>query len=125
MGVLKTNRRVLMWLCVWPPSLEISMWKKVGYTIFALIVFGFALIPILFDIYLLRMSMRTDELETCFLAVYQLSVSANTAYACVLIFVLRAKINDVFEKLTELYDTRKAFVQFIILIKWDFFYFRN
>lgn len=104
---LKTNRRVLMWLCVWPPTQEITLWKRIGYTIFALIVFGFALIPIILDIYLLIISIRTGELETSFAAVYQMSVSANTAYACVLIFILRTKINDIFEKLIDLYDTCK------------------
>lgn len=113
---LKTTRRVLMWLCAWPPSQEISVWKKIGYIVFALIVFGFAVIPVMFDIYLLTISLRTGELETCFLAIYQMSVSANTAYACVLIFHLRTKINDIFVKLTDLYDTRKHLL--IAALNW-------
>lgn len=107
---LKTNRRVLMWLCVWPPAKEISLSKKIGYIIFALNVFGFTLIPVILDIYLLMLSLRTGELETSFQAIYQMSVSANTAYACVLIFVLRTKIDDIFEKLIELHDARKLII---------------
>lgn len=104
---LKTNRRWLMWLCVWPPSQEIDTWKKIGYIIFALNVFGFALIPVILDIHLLMISLCTGALETSFQAIYQMSVSAIAAYACVLIFILRAKINDIFEKLIEIYDSRK------------------
>lgn len=107
MNVLKTNRRVLMWLGVWPPSQRISLSKKIGYIIFALNVFGFTLIPVIFDIYLLMISLRTGELESSFQAIYQMSVSANTTYACLLILILRYKINDIFEKLIELYDARK------------------
>lgn len=104
---LKTNRRVLMWLCVWPPSQEISMSEKIGYIIFAINVFGLTLIPVILDIYLLMISFRIGKLETCFQAIYQMSVSANTTYACVLIFILRTKINDIFEKLIELYDAHE------------------
>lgn len=123
---LKTTRRVLMWLCAWPPSQEISVSKKIGYIIFALIVFGFAIIPVMLDIYLLTISLRTGETEACFLAIYQMSVSANTAYACVLIYHLRSKINEIFEKLIDLYDTREhLFIAesnwtIIAEIKWYF-----
>lgn len=103
---LKTTRRVLTWLCAWPPTQEISVWKKIGYIIFALIVLGFAIIPIMLDIRWLTISLRTGDSEACFLAIYQMSVSANCAYASVLIFHLRTKINDIFEKLIDLYDTR-------------------
>lgn len=114
---LKTNRRVLMWLCVWPSSQVISIWKKIGYIIFALSVFGFAVYPITLDIGLLMMSLHTGDLETSFQAIYQMSVSANIAYACtyacILIFVLRNKINDIFEELIKIYDARKRSPFFI------------
>lgn len=107
---LEANRRMLMWLCVWPSSQAISIWKKIGYTVFALNVLGFTVIPVALDVKLLFISLRTGNLEISFQAIYQMSVSANTTYACLLIFVLRNKINDIFVKLTEIYDTRKHFI---------------
>lgn len=125
---LDTNRRVLMWLCVWPSSQAIGTWKKIGYIVFALNVFGFTAIPVGLDVCLLRMSLRTGSLEISFQAIYQMSVSANTAYACLLIFMLRTKINGIFEKLIKLHDTRKhAFILSIhgisfVLGEWNIWF---
>lgn len=103
MEALDINRQVLTWSCIYECDDSISMWKRLSYKLFIVVVFilnlcgGAATL-----VYLLR-NMSPELVENMFaFAMTIVFFSANVGI--IVQFILRRPINEVFKQLTKIYD---------------------
>lgn len=115
MTPLKTTKRVLTWLCVYPTDKLTSKWKKMGFFMFSLICFvlnlnGLAASAAYFLKYV------SDDLESALYALFQTDSLTAIAYTHILLLLSRREIIAIFENLFKIYDARNYICWYFSLL---------
>lgn len=106
MEPLKTNRRVLTWLCICLPNKDTRSIYEWIYAIFSWTVFTLNLCAFLFSALFFIKFISTD-LESCLFALFQIFGAANVVYMTIIAFFHRQKIRAIFEGLSNIYAASK------------------
>lgn len=99
---LKTNRRVLTWLCMCPANEATEKWKKIAYTSLSitavlLIVCAFFASVAYFG------KFASTDLEEALYALFQIIGAVSLLFAITIAYFSRNKIDAIFENLTKIY----------------------
>lgn len=105
MEALKTNRRILTWLCAYPADKNVSKSKKFAFGVFTLSVsvanISGLIAGLAFIIY-------TDDLETRLNGVIPIVALINMTYTAIVSYFVRHEITATIEILLEIYKISKA-----------------
>lgn len=124
MEPLKTNRQVLIWLCICPPKKDTRLNDKWCHAIFSWIIFTLnfcaCLLPVLFFIKCI-----STDLESSLFALFQIFATANVIYMTIILFFYREKITAIFEGLSIIYAASKhiklySSIRIIFHLIWTF-----
>lgn len=102
---LESNRRVLMWLCIYPAAEGTSSWMKLAHNVFALSVFAYNLIAISISI----RSLNSHDMEQVIFTVVHFVAELDSIYIFATTHILRHKITGMINHLIEIYRNRKIF----------------
>lgn len=102
--MLATTRRVLTWLYMIPTSKSESFKKKLSISLVALIVF-LANASDFMSHFAFFWKFLLIDTEKCLLAFMGVSGTVGLLYASVSAFLMRYKMNVVFEKLSAIYNS--------------------
>lgn len=103
---LETNRRVLIWLCVFPPERYTSKWKKLAHVLFSLTILGINA-GSFFGSLTFFLKYMHDDMEKSLFALVQMFGEVNMSYISIITFIQRHKILATYNSLTKIYRTRK------------------
>lgn len=104
---LKTNRFVLTWLCVYPAEIDTSIWKQRAQKSFCIFNFVFLILLICTSLMHLSKSHIERNSEEIVFMVLQITGILNSIYLMAAIFILRDKITQMLDSLTEIYKICK------------------
>lgn len=108
---LKTNRLILIWLCIYPTDANTSQGKRIAHILFSVSIFAVNLIGIISNgWYFIRY--KSVSLEDALFALITIIGTVNAAYINVITFYLRHKIVRLFEILDQFYESCKHLPQF-------------
>lgn len=105
---LKTNRRVLTWLCIYPATEGTSKWSELAHNIFTTSVFAYNLVAISISIG----SFSSDDMEQFIFTVVHFVAELNSTYIFATTLILRHKITGMINHLIKIYQKRKIFHSF-------------
>lgn len=101
---LETNRRVLLWMCVYQSDEKITWQNRCAHCSFtAFILFG-NFISILFSLAFIIENIATNFEESLF-AVLQIFAPASVLYITIIILILREEITDIFKTISMIHET--------------------
>lgn len=106
MTPLKTNKKVLTFLCIHLADESVSVWRKLAYALFAASIFLAHVCAIASSAVHFSRFMSIDMGSALF-GILQLGGHANMAYMLTIAIVLRQKITTIFDKLANVYKIRK------------------
>lgn len=103
---LKTNRRVLTWLCVYTIGKNTTKWQKmfyVGFTIFVFVcnIFSFGVSGTFFVRHV------SVNIEKSLFSLIQIIGTLNMNYIVIITLLKRHKISAIFVSLTKIYEASK------------------
>lgn len=105
---LETNRRVLIWLCMFLPDETASKREKLTYIVFT--VCGVCtILSMLAASVTFFVKFVSIDLEESLYALVKISAYLCLTYMMIVVFILRHKISDIFEKLSTIYDERELY----------------
>lgn len=114
MIALKSNRRVLTWLCIYPADENTSEWQKRAHVAFSVFVFGLNLFACgASAVYFIKYA--SDDLESSLLALSQMSGCINALYINIITFSSRHKITAVIDSLSDIYKSRESQMKSFLL----------
>lgn len=100
---LKSNQKVLKWLCGLPPERNSTKASKLAYIAFTLSVISGLLIPLIASgTYIWRNIL--DNIEDALFCVFHHIGGTSILYQCIAIVLLRHKLIVIFEQLSKIYD---------------------
>lgn len=103
---LATCQRVLTWISVYPVANDISIWKKILFKLFPLVIFATDLAGLTASVVFFWRYISTN-LEECLYAIFQISGLLGMANSVIVTFILRHKIPLIFNSLANIYETSK------------------
>lgn len=103
---LEMNRRVLMWLCVYPTDEKTSEWKKLAHVALTCITI-ISMVTIVLASGRFLIEYLSIDLEMALYSVFQISSCGSFLYACLIVLVSRQRILFIFENLTNIYRSSK------------------
>lgn len=106
---LESNRKVLTLMSVYPFDGTTNVLIKLICFIFPLVVLTIHLLAISSSAVFFATHIE-DDMDTAIFAILQMSGCANMAYMLVIAIYLRVNINDIFQRLDEIYKTCKRFL---------------
>lgn len=106
---LKTNRRVLTWLCVYPDDESANKRWKLAYIIFSCVVLETSLFSIGASVAFLLNYGAVDAEQSLF-AFVQIVGIMSMVYVTVITHFQRHRITALFDDLTEFYGMRKNYI---------------
>lgn len=107
MKPLVTIKRILIWLCMCPPEKSTIEWKKKAFSSFASVVLISFLFALMAHVTYIAKFLKTD-FPGCLFAFLGVCGFWGVMYIMTTAFIMRQKMNSVFEKLTEIYDSSKC-----------------
>lgn len=107
MQPLVTIKRILMWMCMTPPEASTSEWRKKQYFVFAHTVLFLFLFMLMAHVAYVVKFFATD-LPGCLFAFMSVCGFGGIIYIMISAFIMRQKINGVFDHLTEIYENSKC-----------------
>lgn len=110
MDVLKTNKKVLAWFCVYPASENASKWEKTCYILLTSTIVVF-LIAIIIASALFFMQFILTDVNASLYAVYQCSIYGSGLCAIIFAIITRQQIIDMLENLSKIYEQSKNKLQ--------------
>lgn len=114
MIALKSNRRVLIWLCIYPADENTSELQKRAHIAFSVFVFGLNLFACgASAVYFIKYA--SDDLESSLLALSQMSGCINALYINIITFFYRHKITAVIDSLSDIYKSRESQMKSFLL----------
>lgn len=99
---LKTNRRVLTWLCMCPANEATEKWKKIAYTSLSITAVLLIVCAFLASVAYFGKFASTD-LEEALYALFQIIGAVSLLFAIKIAYFSRNKIDAIFENLTKIY----------------------
>lgn len=109
MKALMTIRQMLIWISICQPIEFTSNWKKRAFFVFYLISVSTNSFSVIITFIFLS-KFTSIDLITCLGMIYVVAGSSAIISSLILAFFLRHKIDDIFNKLSNIYETSKYFV---------------
>lgn len=106
MTPLKTNKKVLTFLFVHLADVNVSLWRKLAYALFAVSVFATHVCAIASSAVHFSRFM-SDDMGSALFGILQLGGHANMAYMLTIAVILRKKVTAIFDMLIVVYKTRE------------------
>lgn len=110
MDILKTNKKVLAWFCVYPASENASKLEKTCYILLTSTIVVF-LIAIIIASALFFMQFILTDVNASLYAVYQCSIYGSGLCAIIFAIITRQQIIDMLENLSKIYEQSKNKLQ--------------
>lgn len=108
MKPLKTLKQMLVWICVCQPNKITSKWKKRAF--FANLLAGITIIMAAGTASLLFfLKFISIDLESSLDSLYPAAAGFGLAYTLLMAYLLRHKMNAIFDDLSNIYDTSKNY----------------
>lgn len=111
MRPLELNRRILIWMCVYPCDENTTRWKRLAYILFSILIFVLNAIGLIFSTAYFIKYVSID-LEQSLFALLQAVGEANMVYILIITFILRHKITAMLKSLSKIYDMCKEDAHF-------------
>lgn len=111
MEPLMTNKKVLMWLSVYPFADGASKWKKKLSILLAFYVFISQICSVVASVAFFLKFMSTD-LERSLYAIFQVFACSSAAYGVGFAVVMSHEITNTIDKLSEIYKMCKSSIFF-------------
>lgn len=102
MKPLKSLRKWLKWLCVFPKTNDTSTLDKTWCAIFTFIIFCGNLFAVIASAAFISKYMKSDLQKTLY-ALFQFGSFFIMSYTMVMVLFVRGKIVEMFEKLSDIY----------------------
>lgn len=106
MQPLTTNKQILIWLSAYPVDETNSKWKKIACGIFSVLVF-FGNLSALAASVAYFMKFMSIDLGESLCALLQISGFGSSLFMMLIAVILRHKIKNIFEQLSEIYEMSK------------------
>lgn len=111
MKPLATYQHVLKMLCAFPPDESTERWKKVLFVISGLSIFVCILCTATSSLTFVLKHLINNPAEGLW-ALFQVCGLTNMLYVLIISFVIRFKIKEIFDKLSQIYNMSKWFAIF-------------
>lgn len=108
---LKTNRKLLILLCVCPPAKSISKWKRFGCALFTIVIIASNLCGLIASSSFFIKFVSSD-LEMSLHALLQMCACTSAIYMHIIGIISNNRINDIFENLNKIYVEGKNWSKF-------------
>lgn len=106
MEPLKTNRKVMIWLCMCPAEASSSKWNKIAYKAHVALQLIFYFCGVIATLAFALKFVQTD-LEKSILAIFSTAGFISSSYVIISGITLRHKIEGIFKHLSTIYKTSK------------------
>lgn len=103
---LITCQRVLTWISVCPVAKNTSIWKRILFKLFPLVIFITDLAGLIASVVFFYRFISTN-LEECLYAVFQIAGLLGMANSIIVTFIRRHKIPLIFKSLADIYKYSK------------------
>lgn len=115
MKILSNNRRVFGWFCIYPLPESATVATHLR-RIIVTIVFLIAMIWSVVSAGIFIVRVIADDLNAALYALFHFTGILHSLYTAVLCFIMRARIQALFDDFQEVYD--KCEMKFIRNVKW-------
>lgn len=109
MEPLATNRQCLIWLCICPADESTDRWRKVAHIICATSALTAIFSGFVSSVVCAWKFISIDVGRTMFAFTFLSGEIATLYMALIAMLLLRHKIDEIFKKLSMIYETRKCF----------------
>lgn len=109
---LPTQRRVLIWLCLYPPDEGTNVYQRNMHYVFASSTFGTMTMCLLGSVKYFYEFISID-LEESLYALYIAAATAGVIYMLIVGFLSKHKMVEIFNELAQIYDTSKNIGQLL------------
>lgn len=106
MKPLETSRRVLMWLCGFPPDESAGKWLKIAYVIFTSSIVMDHLLSLIAGAIFIHKNVSSNFEDTLF-SLFHTVGSLSMLYQSVVIVFMRRNLTAIFEELSRIYNESK------------------
>lgn len=115
MNPLKTNRRVLTWLCGITPTKSTSKLQKIAYIgLTSFVMIGHLLSVAASSVFIYRNI--SDNLKETLFALMHVVSAASMIYQSVVTSLLRRKIDSIFKRLSTIYNESKRVTKLLVFV---------